>query len=323
MRGLIDMADPDTWMAFGNLHLVMIAVGLFFLISGAGLVMNIERLEAKYTNDQKTLWTEYYKSRFFKILVPFYITYIAYLVYKLCTTQVPLFTGIPVYRIIFTILGVDEYLKMTGVATFSLGIGEWFLGALMIMYAVFPLLYKALKKWPTISILAALLYYVLMVTFYNSQIAWHQNVLIKIFDFIAGMYLGINIKRLSRNWYPVVFILAAFFVKNPSYANTLVIIGLFSAGLLIETKLGTKQPEQNSQSKLWKVVTYISGITFYVYLVHHAVIYAFDEKLQGRIILSKKQTLLLFIIDCLVMYGIALIVKYLSERISNAAKRNN
>ena len=60
---------------------------------------------------------------------------------------------IPRWRVIFSLLGLDGYLTPVTVTFYK--IGEWFLGVILILYLVFPLLASLCAKWP-LPTLAAL-----------------------------------------------------------------------------------------------------------------------------------------------------------------------
>lgn len=117
-----------------NMNIAMLGVAVFFILSGAGLA---------YSTGENFDIRRFYKKRFIRILIPFYITYISYFIYKAGTTGS--FTSFfppetSAWKIIFTFFGMDEWISQHGIHTFSLGIGEWFLGALIILYLLFPLL---------------------------------------------------------------------------------------------------------------------------------------------------------------------------------------
>ena len=109
-----------------NMNIAMLGVAVFFILSGAGLA---------YSTGENFDIRRFYKKRFIRILIPFYITYISYFIYKVITTGS--FTSFfppetSAWKIIFTFFGMDEWISQHGIHTFSLGIGEWFLGALII-----------------------------------------------------------------------------------------------------------------------------------------------------------------------------------------------
>ena len=309
IRGLADIPDPDTVMASGSLHLVMLAVGLFFMISGAGLTLRTER---RGSLDP----AEFYRSRFLQLLVPFYIVYGVYALFRLIRTRGAVFAGIPAWRFAFTLLGMDEYVNMTGLRTFSLGIGEWFLGALVMMYLLFPLLYTCMKRWKLPFFLLATAGYLWLVFTYHSHIPWHMNAAVKLYEFILGMYMAAHREWLKTHVFFFLVLGAPFLGIPAALINTASCACLFMIGILLEDGLFSRIPED------WAAVLQtISGYSYYVFLVHHVIIYTFDNALAGRIILGKKLMLLLFLVEVLCMAACAMGLEKICGRIRKAAGR--
>lgn len=266
-RGLCEIRHPDDHFVIGNINLVIVAVGVFFVLSGAGLVLSLK--------DRELDIKKFYLGRWKRILIPFYVTYIAYLVFKLIGPNYsgqPLFQGARWYRAVYTVLGIDEYMKMSGFPDYSLGIGEWYLGALIIMYAVFPFIYKAMKRWRWPTLAAAAVYFAIVAaTYHNDIVPMHCNVFVRIFEFIAGMFIGF---------------------------------------LLNDRREGEKA------GKGIEFLSAIANFTYYFYLLHHIVIYLFDEPMQqAHMILSKPRLVVLFGAEVVVTVALALAVKFVSERL--------
>ena len=57
-------------------------------------------------------------------------------------------------------MGIDEYLSANGIGTFSLGVGEWFLGCIILCYLVYPFLYRAHKKNKVLTFVIMTTYYI-------------------------------------------------------------------------------------------------------------------------------------------------------------------
>lgn len=60
-----------------NMNIAMLGVAVFFILSGAGLA---------YSTAENFDIRRFYKKRFIRVLIPFYITYISYFIYKVITT---------------------------------------------------------------------------------------------------------------------------------------------------------------------------------------------------------------------------------------------
>ena len=189
MDGIRDGMEVLPYFSNANIHIATLGVNLFFMISGAGLMLS---------GRKSFSLSAYYKKRFTRILVPFYVVWFLYFLVKLIFDRPVFPSGIPAWRIVFTVLGMDEYWRMAGIETFSLGIGEWFLGCIILMFLIFPLLRKIMLAHPWIVLGAATVYYILMVWYYPfTEIPVHQNFLVKIYTFLIGMFLG-NLDNLQN-----------------------------------------------------------------------------------------------------------------------------
>ena len=63
---------------------------------------------------------------------------------------------------------MDEYFAAGGVSTFTLGVGEWFLGCIMICYLVFPIIHYLDKYSSFVFFLIFTAYYVYINAIYSS-----------------------------------------------------------------------------------------------------------------------------------------------------------
>lgn len=294
-----------------NIHVATVGVGLFFMISGAGLMLSTkdaEHLDLK----------EYYRKRFFKILVPFYLVYLLWLLAFMILTGEGLSaiytSGANPFMFIFTLLGMDAYLSSFGIATFSLGIGEWFLGALVIMYLVFPFLRWALKKNKWISLIAATVYFIIIVVIYPifpfaKTVPGFVNALCKIYEFFLGMFLITEIDRIKR-WIclvvsvPVIGFFLIYPNPLPINQNVMILIQnlmffLFFVGL---EGLFNKIPH------VIKVITFLCGFTYEFYLIHHVVIEYMTLQHIG-VPFSNLDILVLFMEELLVITICTIVVK--------------
>lgn len=297
-KGVFDFSGRGLFYENANCHMASLGVGLFFMISGAGLMLSAgEKLDCK----------TYFSRRFFRVLLPFYIAYAGcFIILLVSGRSLPFENGTAPWTVIFTILGMDEYFSLWGISDFSLGIGEWFLGCLMLIYLIYPLLWQMMKKHRRIFITAATVYYLLLVYFYPFSVPALNNVLTKLYEFILGMYILAEWTERkmddSRKRYPVglcalaiilLFILLPVSLPLPedlkvTLLSTAVML-LFMSG---ESMLSASGP-------LKSCLALICRYTFEIYLVHHVIIYQFALWLGGRN-LSGFQMLLWGLLDILV-----------------------
>ena len=68
ITGIRQMEATRVFYANKNMHIATVGVGLFFLLSGAGLML-------AYGKDKTFSVRSFFSRRFFKILIPFYLVY--------------------------------------------------------------------------------------------------------------------------------------------------------------------------------------------------------------------------------------------------------
>lgn len=260
-----------------NVHLAMLACGVFILISGATLKLN-ERNESVLS---------FYKRRLTKILIPFYFAYIIYFIIKAITLKnIHLFGGIEKWRFIYTILGMDEYLNAAGIKTFTLGIGEWFLGCIILCYLVYPLLSYLDKKYKLITFIVFTIYDILINVYYsrfNFAMPQHFNFLCQVYNF----YLGIAIidervfdKLKKCQIFGILLVLFIYFYPSIINIPDNIKITLCAVSLVIVFYGFEKLLAKNDF--IISFIKSFNAISLEFFLVHHFVIYEVDYLLNYR-----------------------------------------
>ena len=310
------------------MHLAMVACALFILISGATITYNIR--------EEKPL--EFYKRRLTRVLIPFYIAYIIYYVIKVITLKnIHIFGGIDKWRFIYTIFGMDEYLNAAGIKTFSLGIGEWFLGCIILCYLAYPFLYKAHKKNNIVTFVVMTIYYILINVFYdklNTGMPSHFNFLCQVYNFYLGIAFvdivgakncepaaGADVRsyrtgELREPLWLLVFtiptILFFYFYETiinipDNFKTTMVVIAILISFYLFENVLVNNKI-------IGSLIKIFSSISYEFFLVHHFVIYQIDYMLNYRQ-LGGIMTVLVIVLDFVFTLLMALFVRVISSRI--------
>lgn len=293
-----------------NMNLAMIACGLFVLISGATITFN--------KGDENL--GEFYKKRFTRVLIPFYIVYIIYFFIKVINLRtLSIYGEVPKWRFIFTIFGMDEYISANGIRTFSLGVGEWFLGCIVLCYLVFPLLYKAQKVNKVITFIAMSIYF-LYINFsyekYSFTIPSHMNFFCQVYNFYLGILL-IDKNVICKFKKPLLFItipIILFFylfdkmlLIPDNIKTTIVIVSLFITFYVFESVI-----KENDLLK--GIIEFFNNISFEIFLVHHFIIYQVNYILNYRRI-SGIKTLFVTMFDFVLTIIIAMLVKRLDGKL--------
>lgn len=288
-----------------NMHIATLGVAVFFMLSGASLV---------YTTKNDFDLKKYYKKRCLRILIPFYLTYFVYLLAKIVvhhSLQGIFPEKIPTWRAFFTILGMDGWVSMHGIATFSLGIGEWFLGCLIVLYLVFPLLRSLMEKNAKLFFVCATCIYVLTVFFYPFTVDAHVNLLLKGYEFIIGMMFGYCSTQFSPKLKYVAIPVTLFFFLSPIAIN---IHYAFKITILaVAFWISISYLEPFLQKRKLRIIRVISDYSYEVFLVHHVIIYYLTPK-AAPYLHNTGTILLLFTIEILCMAIAAFALKYISGK---------
>ncbi|MEG1958059.1 MAG: acyltransferase family protein, partial [Lachnospiraceae bacterium] len=142
-------------VSVSNIYIGSWGVSLFFIISGAALM---------YVYDEKCELKKFFQKRFLAIYPMFWIAYSCAFLYLFYVNK-GVNNGAPKINMILTILGLDGYLA-ENIPTFYI-LGEWFLGAIIIMYLIFPLLRILINKFPVALAIGIIVLYIISIWKYN------------------------------------------------------------------------------------------------------------------------------------------------------------
>ena len=153
-------------------------VALFFIMSGAMLYLNNREIPS--------LKTFYYK-RFKSVYPAFYIAFLTFFLYNVLKSKSFFYkTDCSPFTLILSVLGVDGYFNYA-IPNYYL-LGEWFLGALILLYALYPLLRYGIEK-KTVATTAAVTALYAAVLLYNVFKADITNLFCCVISFYIGMLL--------------------------------------------------------------------------------------------------------------------------------------
>lgn len=294
------------FVANANMQLGTFAVSIFFMISGASLM---------YTTREKLELGMFYLKRYIRLLIPFYVvTFMYYVVNAIRVRDWAgvYIGGIPVWKWIFTILGMDEWVSMHGIETFSRGIGEWFLGALVILSFLFPLLRFLMLKNQKVFMTIATLLYLIVIFNYNSDVLIYMSLPVKGFDFVLGMWFGLNWEKINPKWEYVTVPIVILYLVSPfafPINEALKILILAFAFLVSFSFL-----EDNLQNCKMPIINWLSKYSYELFLVHHIVIYALTPY-QPTFIDGIEDILILFAVELVIIFIVAIVAKFISDRL--------
>lgn len=237
---------------FGN-----VGVSLFFLISGAALM---------YTYEDSLPLKSYLVKRAKSLFPMFWIAYILVFLRFDCMVQNP-FASQPPRHLIWTVIGMDGYLN--GIVPTFYRIGEWFLGCIILLYLLFPLLRKAMLRFPRIFPIIIVCLYAVGTFFYQGPVYADRFFLFRIPDLLVGMYFVHMRKKVSL---PAALICIG--------ANILFLFCYLPLPLLLRMQLWGAALffllVYIGYFIRWKwvkkAVSFVSSISYAAFLLHHVII---------------------------------------------------
>lgn len=132
----------------GGIYLGDFGSSLFFIVSGAALA---------YTAKEPFSATAFYKRRAHAVYPMFWLAWCICFSIRF-VTQPGYYAAAKTPTLILSVLGLDNFAVAAGwVHTDFACVGEWFLGSILFLYLLFPLLQRALRKAPVLTWVVTLL----------------------------------------------------------------------------------------------------------------------------------------------------------------------
>ena len=276
-----------------NLYIGDFGVSLFLIISGAALM---------YVYEEQLDLKTFYKKRFLNIFPMFWIAYvIAFLINFYINGNVG---DAPKVNIIFSILGIDQYLSAFGVKTFSL-VGEWFLGFIMIVYILFPLLRKGVNDYRKITMVIVGVIYVCSVMFLDQS----YIITMRLPEILFGMIFVKYIKRVNSYVASLALVVCVLnTVLKPQFNGNLQTTYVGICAFLILVFIA-----QYINCKVIKnICSMICKYSYPCFIVHHRILLRVTSHFDIYTI-TKNQSVLVFLIGCCVV-GVASWLLYQLEK---------
>lgn len=251
--------------ANGNISGALIDV--FLIISGSMLYLN---------NSEISSLKEFYYKRFKSVYPSFYIAFGCFFLYYVIRFKKFFYLDCSPFTLLLSVLGVDGYF-MSYTPNYYI-LGEWFLGAIIILYLIYPILLYGIRKYPVATTVFVLSAYASII-FYNVFQTSLKNIFSCMMSFYVGMLLQKHEKLIKNRLVfaisAVICILLALyrlpFISNPenvSFKNVmnhlmglLLFITLYHIGDFI-TRLGF----------IRKIFDFLGSLSYPVFLLHHQVI---------------------------------------------------
>lgn len=248
----------------------LIGVALFFMISGAALMYNYqENINIK----------QYAIKRFVGIYPMFWIAYASLYLYMFYQMKSNI-TGLSPFRLIFSVFAMDGYLSCYTPTIYL--IGEWFLGCIVLIYIIFPLLRKCVNKYPRTTFVAATCINLIVLIFYKNGIMnISRNLIVSAYSFLLGMYV-IRVKHFKW-WHAMIGLIVSIVLYKLPYVNenqrTLFIHMSAYALFIVLAYMGQKLTNITIQ----KIFAIVGKYSYAVFLVHHYLIMKTLNTFQNQV----------------------------------------
>lgn len=287
-----------------NIYIGDFGVTLFFIVSGAALMyVYDERLEPK----------TFYKKRFMAIYPMFWIAYtiaFLFLFYKNKGFNLT----IPKINIFLTWIGFDGYLN--GVVPVFYILGEWFLGCIILIYLVFPLLRWGVKKHPVICCEIVIILYAWSVLIYEGLLNRAEVITTRIPEVLFGMIFVKYIKKVN-----IPMLLGAILTLvlnsvlkpgwNASIQTTYIGISAFCVLLFVSRWIRLEIVKD--------ICAKISKYSYAIFLVHHVVIEQMTRTFDFAGI-TKAESYILFFECCTISVILAKILYMVNNKCMQKVK---
>ena len=264
-------------------------VAIFFMLSGALLWYNYEdRFEIK----------SFYLKRWLSIFPMFYLAWIPAYIAK-CHENGSLWWAGSRLKFLYTLFGMDGYMMQLdpNKPHFLFNyytLGEWFLGAILMLYILFPLfrlIFRENEKfglWPR-YIFTILLFVAFCV---NLKYNWWdmpagKNMITCCMQFWAGMllmeYYGkCSSDRIKKAGFLAALVLAAVFIFLPLPVKPEVVMVSLLCGAALFIVLLWMGEYLMKYRAVSLPVEFISRYSFGMFLLHHVLIYAIMKHFLGQ-----------------------------------------
>lgn len=275
---------------------------MFFMLSGVALM---------YNYDDKIDYASYSKKRFLNIYPSFWIAYASVFLYNFYN-QLSIPINIPKYTLLFSLIGMDGYFSYL-FKNFCL-VGEWFLGAIIILYILFPLFRAMMKRGRkkanlVLIVFGGLSIYILQ--FNPFIMISNRNILVCSFSFLLGMYFIKYIKDINLYGFLISLILFIIFI-NVEIPLFTYVISVISGYLLFFMLVYISRFIKNKLFKL--VIEKICKYSYEVFLVHHVIIKKVFVRYTG-LNLGRLEVLCLFVIVIVMIFFFSKLLFRLKSKI--------
>ncbi|SAL84169.1 Acyltransferase family protein [Caballeronia terrestris] len=303
---------PNTRVAgsIGVLHIGFgdLGVALFIMISGAALMI---------TYPGKIDLADYLKKRFLSIYPGFWVAFIAASIFCLILNKHLNDTG-EYWKLLFSVAAMDGFFLYKTSNYYV--IGEWFLGFIIFLYLLFPLVRPVVQRYPLLALLIVPAVYLVALPIYNAQhfeLIDQRNPLMRLPELVFGM-MFVRFGLSHKKWLVVLAALAiAWLELFPISVSPLFYMFLIGAIFFCLFAAGAELLPVTP--RLESAVGFISKYSFLAFLIHHQIIYAFF----GRLDLTRASVLESYALCALIIvlsFAGAVVLQPLAKKVADVLR---
>lgn len=259
---------------------------------------------------------DFYVKRFLAIFPSYWIAY-GVVAVLLFASRGHWAAGIAPWKFAFTVLGLDGFL-FDGRSSHYL-VGEWFVGFILCLYAIFPILRRGsmVRPWSTACVVGIV--FVVLHRHYGELFALmeNRNPLLRLPEFFFGLCFLHHVRPHLGKWAvaSVVFVLLMMVWVPPISEQVYgIALGVACFCLLSLSAEHVRIP--------WPVANFLSVASryaFLAFLVHHQIIQAVRSRVVAPLSPSKTAALFLFVVAA--SFAMAVLLMPLVERLTEFLRR--
>ena len=260
----------------GGIYLGDFGSSLFFIVSGAALA---------YTAREPFSVTAFYKRRAHAVYPMFWLAWIICFSIRF-VTRPGYYAGARTITLVLTVLGLDNFAVAAGwVGQDFACVGEWFLGSILFLYLLFPVLLRGCRKHPWLTFAATCLVGVAVhLTGWDARL-----VAIHLPEFFLGMLL-VRIPRSRQMLLGAAAVVLLAVQQVMDGWDTKLLCAVVSAAVFVVL---SAWPGAASPAWLQRTCALAGKYSYAVFLVHHFIILQLVQKFDLAA-LTRRDTALLF-----------------------------
>lgn len=248
---------------------------LFFIVSGASLALTVPAEQSP---------AQFYKKRAKAVYPLFWLAWFVVFSYRF-VTRPGSFGGAKTITLVLTFLGLDNFAVAAGWVGMDFAcVGEWFLGSILFLYILFPLLQRGLRRNPWVTWLLTL-----VICIPVHLMGWDARlVAVHIPEFLFGMTFLTLAKKAQYVLAPTLLVAAVALQRFDGKITC----ALASAAVFILLALAAPLLDRP-----WPRVlgARLAKVSYAVFLVHHVLIQDMAAHFDLAA-LSRRDTVFLFVV---------------------------